>query len=320
MNIKMLVLLAALATSFTATGSATAGPDSAKCALAKGGARVHGCWRPRAATTTRNGDPGQAHYYLSLGDSLAQGFQPNGDLSDGYADQLYASLHSGDSKLVLAKLGCGGETTATMIDASLPYEGRGASHFCGFPHGSQLAEAISFLRAHRGFVSLVTTDIGANDILTSAGVSTIEANLLVILAQLRDAAGPDVPIVGMTDYDPFLAEVWFSSFDLAALQQEARAHTVNGALEDIYRSFGDPIAEVDQAFSNNDTTIQPDGLPLDVDRICQWTWTCALGDIHPDTQGYAVIAAAFERVLPESGRPRTEDLRSQHRFALALAG
>jgi lysophospholipase L1-like esterase len=215
MNIKMLVLLAALATSFTATGSATAGPDSAKCALAKGGARVHGCWRPRAATTTRNGDPGQAHYYLSLGDSLAQGFQPNGDLSDGYADQLYASLHSGDSKLVLAKLGCGGETTATMIDASLPYEGRGASHFCGFPHGSQLAEAISFLRAHRGFVSLVTTDIGANDILTSAGVSTIEANLLVILAQLRDAAGPDVPIVGMTDYDPFLAEVWFSSFDLA---------------------------------------------------------------------------------------------------------
>jgi hypothetical protein len=28
-------------------------------------------------------------------------------------------------------------------------------------------------------------------------------------------------------YDPFLAEIWFTSFDLAALQQEANAHSVS---------------------------------------------------------------------------------------------
>ena len=92
----------------------------------------------------------------------------------------------------------------------------------------------------------------------------IEANLPVILAALRDAVGPGVPIVGMTYYDPFLAEIWFTSFDLVALQAEAESHIVNGALESVYGSLGDPIAEVDQAFSNNDTTIQSNGLPLDV--------------------------------------------------------
>jgi len=32
------------------------------------------------------------HYYVALGDSLAEGFQPNGDVGHGYADQLYAAL------------------------------------------------------------------------------------------------------------------------------------------------------------------------------------------------------------------------------------
>ena len=28
------------------------------------------------------------HYYVALGDSLAEGFQPNGDVGHGYTDQL----------------------------------------------------------------------------------------------------------------------------------------------------------------------------------------------------------------------------------------
>ena len=31
-------------------------------------------------------------YYLSLGDSLAASYQPNGDLTHCYAEQLYGSL------------------------------------------------------------------------------------------------------------------------------------------------------------------------------------------------------------------------------------
>jgi lysophospholipase L1-like esterase len=242
----------------------------------------------------------KATYYLSLGDSLAQGYQPIGGpwsplgssgYNQGYADQLVKVIREPNEQLRLVKLGCGGETTTTMIS------GRS---FCGFTAGSQLAEAVQFLRVHRGEVALVTIDIGGNDVLQpdGGGVAAVKANLPLILSDLRDAAGQTVPIVGMTYYDPFLAQIWFTSFDLVALQAEANSHVLNGTLESIYGSFGDPVAEVDQAFSNNDTTLQPNGLPLDVQRICQWTWICTAGDIHPNSDGYAVIARAFENALP----------------------
>jgi hypothetical protein len=35
-----------------------------------------------------------------------------------------------------------------------------------------------------------------------------------------------------------------------------------------------------------------------VERICEWTWFCSIGNIHPNTAGYGVIAEAFEQVLP----------------------
>src|SRR5215204_5567058 len=104
-------------------------------------------------------DEHAVHYYVALGDSLATGFQPNGqgmccDTDDGYVDQLYATLRAGDPKLELVKLGCGGETTSSMIDGNLPHEGRGERYHCNYPQGSQLAEAVSFLAAHRQFISL----------------------------------------------------------------------------------------------------------------------------------------------------------------------
>ena len=68
-----------------------------------------------------------------------------------------------------------------------------------YPHGgTQLKEAVSFLHAHRQSVDLVTIDIGANNVIFGGGgVPAIEANLPVILAALRNAVGPGVPIVGM---------------------------------------------------------------------------------------------------------------------------
>ena len=109
------------------------------------------------------------------------------------------------------KLGCPGETTASMITPDLPFEGRNAHNPCQYPHGSQLAEAVSFLHAHQKFVALVTIDIGPNDLFRGGGVPAITTNLPVILAALREAAGPGVPIIGMNFYDPFLAPVWFSN-------------------------------------------------------------------------------------------------------------
>jgi lysophospholipase L1-like esterase len=263
------------------------------------------------------GFPGApVRYYLSLGDSLAAGGQPTlppgqrfGD--EGYADQLYALEQGKIANLQLVKMGCGGETTASMITAvptitvpgigPVPYEGRGDHFFCSFPHGSQLAEAVSFLHAHSGLVSFVTIDIGPNDVFqlgSAAGRAQIKQNLPLILAALRDAAGPGVPVIGMNFYDPDLV-VWFS--DPAALGPEvASILDFNNLLEQIYAAAGDPVADVQSAFSTTVTT-PVNGTPVDVSRICQWTWMCApppLGpDIHANTAGYGVIAQAFEKII-----------------------
>src|SRR5262249_24107087 len=128
------------------------------------------------------------------------------------------------------------------------------------------------------------------------GVDAVAANLPLILAALRDAAGPDVPIVGMSYYNPFLVQ-WFS--DPTSLQPSIDGIVgFNDLLESIYAAAGDPVADVEGAFSTPDTTLQPDGLPLDVERICQWTWMCDAAIIHPNATGYAVIAQAFAEALP----------------------
>ena len=109
------------------------------------------------------------HYYLSLGDSLAASYQPNGDLTHGYAEQLYGMLAATDPKLELVKFGCGGESTWSMrFGSQLP----GVVLSCGtpryynflYPKGTQLAEAVSFLKAHKDKVALVTIDLGSNDL------------------------------------------------------------------------------------------------------------------------------------------------------------
>jgi lysophospholipase L1-like esterase len=236
-------------------------------------------------------------YYVSLGDSLAAGTQPNEfSSSEGYADQLAADLQVDTPNLQLVKLGCPGESTTTMIDGGLPYEGRSALNPCQYPQGTQLATAVAFLHAHRQFVRLVTIDLGPNDVFAGGGVPAIVANLPVILTTLRAAAGPGVPIVGMNFYDPFLV-VWFTN--PAALPAEiASIVGFNNVLEGLYAAAGDPVADVETAFSTTNTTLVG-GIPLDVLRICQWTWMCtAFQNIHANATGYGVIAHAFEAVLP----------------------
>ena len=238
-------------------------------------------------------------YYVSLGDSLAAGTQPGSfSTNESYTDQLYADLHARMPALQHVKLGCPGETTATMISGGLSFEGRTGKKLCQYPHGSQLAEATSFLQAHQRFVALVTIDLGANDILNdpTGGVAAIGQNLPAILDALRAAGGPDVPIVGMNYYDPRLALVWFTNpSGLAA--EVAAAVGFNNFLEGIYAAKGDKVADVETAFSTTNTTLVG-GLPVDVAVICAWTWVCTPSqNIHPNATGYHMIALAFEAKL-----------------------
>ena len=275
-------------------------------------AMVAGCSGSAPAThgADRHHAP-PASYYLALGDSLSQGVQPNSsgasvETRSGYADQLYAVLRQRDPGLRLIDLGCPGETTATMIHGGI----------CSYHGGSQLAAADRFLRAHRGHVSLITVDIGANDpnkcmtlsnpidFVPCLGKSAMRtsANLTKIMISLRPAAAR-ARIIGMNYYLPELAE-WRNGFlgEAVARLAETAAVGYNNLLTRVYQNYGARIADVFGAFHTtdfaNDVTVRGFGrLPRNVAAICQWTWQCARPprgpNQHANQAGYAVIAHAF---------------------------
>ena len=257
-------------------------------------------------------------YYLSLGDSLAQGVQPNAagasrPTSRGYPDQLYAALRHDQPGLRLVKLGCSGETSWTMIRGGL----------CRYPAGSQLAAARQFLRAHRGHVALVTIDIGANDPNScylharlsklpgcmAARLRLTVGDLATILGGLRAAGGPAVPLVGMNYYVPELAQ-WRhgrTGQELAVLT-ERLVNGYNLLLSHEYAAYGARVADVFSAFHSADFAdrVRLPGLgrlPRSVATICKLTWECAPAprgpNEHANDLGYAIMAAAFLLVVPQ---------------------
>ncbi len=279
------------------------------------------------AAPAQAGGPPKKVWYLAVGDSLSVGVQPgqngNEPTTNGYADQLYQHLKATKKygNLELKKLGCAvTETSEQMLrgpsDCRSQYKLR-----------VQLADAVAFLLLHRGSVKLVTIDIGANDIEICGSIATgidpecvqdafgsVGANLPKILKALRLAAGPDVPIVGMNYYNPFLAAWLLPEHSGEALAQQSNqlVAAYNGLLGSIYQLFGMPVADVATAFGTGDGTLvePPDWFPLppyfppdatipqNVLNICVLTYMCQLGNIHATTDGYGVITQAFLDVLP----------------------
>jgi lysophospholipase L1-like esterase len=250
-----------------------------------------------------------ATYYVALGDSLAQGVQPNANGASvetraGYPDLVYAALHRSRPSLSLIKLGCPGETTVTMINGGI----------CHYPGGSQLEAAGAFLRQHRGQVRLVTLDIGANDPETCSGqpsfsqlavcavkgVPSAVTHLATIVKQLKAAAGPGVRIVGMNYYLPALAE-WRNGLSghAVAWTAEKLAATFNALLGRVYEKQGIRVANVFGAFQTSDFDDHGQTLPRNVTLLCRWTWECAAPprgpNQHANQAGYHVIAQSFLR-------------------------
>jgi lysophospholipase L1-like esterase len=266
-----------------------------------------------------------ARYYLSLGDSLAQGMQPDAagltvNTDQGYADQLYAIERRKIPGLKLVKLGCGGETTTSFLTGQ-GNSGDALLLGCDPAGGSQMAAAEGFLRKHRrrGEVALVTLDIGANDIdgceteeaidanCVIRGAEHISANLPVILRRLRRAAAPETPMAAMTLYDPFLQLYLTHGGHAEAIASDEYAHNVNEGLAGLYRVGGFRVARVDVAFHTYDlsrtTSLagEPHPVPVAVAEICRLTWMCAPApvgpNIHANKAGYGLIAQAFARAF-----------------------
>jgi lysophospholipase L1-like esterase len=189
-------------------------------------------------------------YDLALGDSLAAGGgSPDGK---GYVIDLFDHEKTRHRGLVLENLSCDGASTTSMMD------GPG----CSYTTGTQLGDAEAFLRAHVGHMAFVTIDIGANDIDTcadgttidtaclAAGLNAVTVNTPKIVSGLEAAAG-STPVVGMTYYDPFLAD-WLtgSSGRSLAEQSESIAEELNAILVQDFEAAS--TANVQGAFKTSD--------------------------------------------------------------------
>lgn len=256
-------------------------------------------------------------WYLSLGDSLAQGVQPNSQGQDvitnqGYPDQLFTALHPGNPTLNLKKLGCPGETTGSMIS--------GTGSICKYSGvNSQLAAAVRFLKNHQGHIQLVTIDIGANDLNKCLTLTNLQdlikcltprikkavKNLGTIMKALRSApGGATLPVIGMTYYDPNLAG-WLAGGNLRTLAKDSilLASQFGLDLRKVYKAAGAPVASEFGAFRTSDikhmVTLPAFGsVPRDVAYICSYTYECtAFHDEHANVLGYGVIAESFLKVI-----------------------
>jgi len=238
-------------------------------------------------------------YYLALGDSLAAGYQPRGAQDMGYPAQLYLQLQARNPGLQFVNLGCSGETTSSMIKHSV----------CG---GSQLAKAKDFIKSHR--VAYLTIDIGANDVVNcvkpptiddacfNMGLATVRSNLDTILDELRAAIrGSDnkrfTKSTGMTYYDPTLG-AWAFGFPALALASVGYVTRLNATEAGQYLTHGFRVAPVASVFQTYDFRINSTTQrPNNVQFVCDHTWSCSLGDIHANNDGYQVIADTFAGVL-----------------------
>ncbi len=264
---------------------------------------------PAGAETSLTG------FYLDLGASASVGFQPTGTnprgerTTDGYANDVVDHEAQRGVTLDLTELGCPGETTITMING----EDR-----CYHEDGSQLGDAMAFLRAHDGEEGIVTIDLGFNDLrhcfhlgparqsCVDGQISLLQEQLPYILQSLEGVAGPGVSFVGVGFDDPYLADAisgrWGARF---ATHSEGVTDQLNGTLSAIYAAANIPMATVSNYFDTEDrwrVHLEGFGLvPENVAHACELTWMCApkpFGpNLHPNDAGYLVIAEAIESQL-----------------------
>ena len=253
-------------------------------------------------------------YYLSLGTSLARGYQPGkGRTNQGFVDELWRSIRQQIPAIGLRNVSCSGETSRSMIT--------GKNSRCDYHAGSQLDAAVSFLGKHPGQVAFITVEVGANDLVNrcfdgrtglidrACAVDQrprLQARLERIVDALSSASGEGVPIVGMTYYNPFLGLWGLIRGGRALARADQRAWTVlNAGLTTGFQGSGAKVADVASTFRIDDfkhTAVVPGRgrLPVNVALTCRWTWFCSpssFADPHANPRGHEKIANTFARKL-----------------------
>jgi lysophospholipase L1-like esterase len=267
------------------------------------------------------GPPHEEMYYISMGDSLAAGAQLDPDTGvpyesrQGYADQIYRVLRKDYPKLKHIRLGCGGETSTTLVSGGL----------CDYPRGSQLSQALNFIERNKGRVVLLTLNIGTNDLAFSGCFGVVDpseqiacfqetfgklaGNLGQSLNQITTAAKGRFPVVAANMYNLYLNS-WLQGAPgqaFAKLSAQLELQINNQVFYPLYNAYGVRVADLAGAFSSQDfTTMVPsdlpppnDVLPLNVANLCKYTYACPHPesglpvDFHFNTTGYSLVAREF---------------------------
>jgi lysophospholipase L1-like esterase len=242
--------------------------------------------------------PPQRGYYLSLGDSIAFGFRPDlatiGDVNPahyrGYAEGFAAMR----PHLTLVNYACPGETSTTMLMGGCTWP---TSHDPYPVSDSQLAAAEAFLGAHPGQVSLISIDIGSNDLLgvvrpcadkpdpiacirpaLGAALTTLAGNYAQILKRLTDVA-PTAKIVVLNYYNPL---------ELALPGSDELATRANQLLQSLADDVGASVADAFGAINHRANS------PAELVFLCTRTWECTkYKDVHPTPLGYRALTVAL---------------------------
>jgi hypothetical protein len=261
-------------------------------------------------------------FYLDVGGSSSLGYEPTGLLTkdgqlldkpsnNGYANDV-VKLEASSISLTLTKLGCPGETVATLL---------GEKDHCYKLPVTQMLLATKFLTAHQSETGIVSIDIGYNDVQPCIETADVEVqcvdqakdlvntDLPKVIAKLKSSAGSNVHFVGLEYPDPFLARYLLSSSERGYATQTLNVITeLNQELSDIYTRAGVAIVDVPAAFSSSDATptrlSDGDVVPKNVAEVCTYTFMCRAypwgPDDHPNDLGYEQIAKEMVRALPST--------------------
>lgn len=268
-------------------------------------------------------------YYLSLGDGLAVGAQPDesGTLTEtdkGYADLVASALAKEPPGVEHVNLGCIGETTSTFRN--------GGAAGCEYEEGSQLDAAVAFLEEHKGQVRLITLNIGGENLFSCSrdedgnlttdidrecvadNLQKVSEDAPIITQRLREAAGEEAEIIALASYNPLLAmylqeevtEAVATEDDDERTYQDTANYTngmvaaINGTLNDAYNAENITVANVATLFGVDNFEETEDGIPFNVHNVCQFTWMCDTErgpDVHLNEKGAEEVATLIQDVM-----------------------
>lgn len=262
--------------------------------------------------------------YLAIGDSYTAGYRPAVDgEEETNTEDGFAWTVAEETGLSLVGASCSGITAVDFVGGEPCEDDMRGPGALAPTEGPEMHAVLDHLDRHGDDVELVTVALGVNDLdpceldaqwkrCVTTAVARATRSLDTLLGELRSRLGPDVPILGLTYPDVWLGAPVAEPDSVEAPDVAERSvavfrDVVNPALRRTYAAHGARFVDVTREFgayvpsARTERTAEHGRLPVRVARICDLTYYCALGDVHPTREGHRAIA----RLVLESVEPRS---------------